>query len=107
MQEQVERTTWANQNPRTEFPSALARVLIVDDEPDVCEAIRLVLSDEGYAAVAETCPQRAFERFETEEFDLVVTDVAMAALNGLDLCAKITKVRPRLPVILITGRASL
>ncbi len=84
-----------------------ARVLVVDDEPDACEALRQVLSSEGYDATPETSALRALERIAVEEFDLVVSDVTMQELNGLDLCRHLVEARPGLPVILVTGRGTM
>jgi two-component system response regulator HydG len=80
---------------------------VVDDEPDACEALRQVLASEGYDAVAETSARRAIERLATEDFDLVMTDVTMQEMNGLDLCRHVVEARPGMPVILVTGRGTM
>jgi two-component system response regulator HydG len=80
---------------------------VVDDEPDACEALRQVLASEGYDAIAETSARRAIERLATEDFDLVLTDVTMQEMNGLDLCRHVVEARPGMPVILVTGRGTM
>jgi DNA-binding NtrC family response regulator len=87
--------------------TAPPRILVVDDEPDACEAFRLVLEQEGYRTTAETSPRSALEKLATEMFDLVLTDVSMAEMNGLDLCREIVGTRPGMPVILVTGKGSM
>ncbi len=84
-----------------------ARVLVVDDEPDACEALCQVLSSEGYDATRETSPLRALERVAAEEFDLVMSDVTMQEMSGLDLCRHVVGAQARMPVILITGRGTM
>jgi len=88
-------------------PPSIARILVVDDEPDACEVLRQALSSEGYAATAETSALRALERVGSEEFDLVVSDVTMKEMNGLDLCRHLVAVRAGMPVILVTGRGTM
>lgn len=95
----------ANSSARTD--QERRRVLVVDDEFDACETLRLLLENEGYETVAETSPRRALAKLAQEKFDLVLTDITMAEMNGLDLCAKMLELRPLLAVILVTGRASM
>jgi DNA-binding NtrC family response regulator len=83
------------------------RILVVDDEPDICELIRQILESEGYDATPETSAIGALERIAKQEFDLVLSDVMMAGLNGLDLCRHIGEKRPGMPVILVTGRGNM
>lgn len=87
--------------------SGAPRILVVDDEADACEALRLVLENRGYAAVGETSPRRALDRLVTQSFDLVVTDVSMAELDGLVFCQQVNQTRLGLPVILVTGKGTM
>jgi two-component system, NtrC family, response regulator HydG len=87
--------------------NAPPRILIVDDEPDACELLRQVLESEGYEAVPETSASSALERIAKQDFDLVLSDVVMAEMDGLDLCRQIIETRPEVPVILLTGRGSM
>jgi len=87
--------------------TAPLRILVVDDEPDACEAFRRVLEGAGYSAASETSASSALERITTEDFDLVLTDVAMAEMNGLELCRKAVEARPGTPVIVVTGQGSM
>jgi two-component system response regulator HydG len=103
MQEQIAPTNTAS----LRAPASTARILVVDDEADACEALRQVLVSEGYEAAAETSGLRALERVVAEEFDLVVSDVTMQEMNGLDLCRHLVEARPGLPVILVTGRGTM
>src|SRR6187399_3002904 len=84
-----------------------ARILVVDDEPDACEALRQVLVSEGYDAIGETSAHRALEKARAEDFDLVLSDVSMREMNGVDLCRHLVQARPGVPVILVTGRGTM
>lgn len=98
----------AHLNARSPAPAGKrARVLVVDDEPDACESLRLLLEMEGYEATAETSPHSALVKVAEGTFDLVLTDIKMAEMDGLKLCKSMLQARPLLPVILVTGRASL
>jgi two-component system, NtrC family, response regulator HydG len=88
-------------------PLTRPHVLVVDDEPDACELVRQVLESEGYSATSETSPHGALEKIATRDFDLVLTDVAMKEMNGLELCRSIVRTRPGLPFIVVTGQGSM
>ena len=82
-------------------------ILVVDDEPDVCELMRHLLEGEGYAVSTETTAPGALERIVGQTYELVLTDVTMPEMDGIDLCQKVAGVRPGLPIVLITGRADM
>jgi DNA-binding NtrC family response regulator len=98
----------AHRASKTLPPAFVApRILVIDDEPDACEALRQVLVSEGYDATGETSPRRALEKIGAEDFDLVLSDVSMREMNGIDLCRHLVAARPGIPVILITGRGTM
>ena len=100
--------TGSGQEDRTES-GALAggkeRVLIVDDEKDLVAMYRRGLESLGYTV--ETCEdgQQALERItrDPDRYDIVVTDMTMPRLTGLELIGQVRRIRPDLPVILCTG----
>ena len=65
------------------------RLLIVDDDPGVVDYLIEMLEQQGYAVQGLTSPQRALDRIAEDRFDLVITDVEMPAMRGLDLMAAI------------------
>jgi signal transduction histidine kinase/CheY-like chemotaxis protein len=85
--------------------SGRGRILLVDDEEGIVTWMKKALQKLGYEVVSMTGSQDALDRFnETPgEFDLVVTDMSMPRMNGLELARQITLVRPDVPVILCTG----
>jgi DNA-binding response OmpR family regulator len=82
------------------------RVLVVDDEVELVQTLIERLQLRGIDAEGATTGSEAMERLEGREFDVVVLDVKMPGIDGLDLLRKIKKLRPTLNVILLTGRGS-
>jgi len=83
----------------------MGTILIVDDDKMVVDMERLMLQLQGYAVVAETDPVRALERFRSQPdfFDLVITDLEMPSMSGIDFSRKLKAVLPAIPIILLTG----
>ena len=82
-------------------------VFLVDDEPDVCKAVGITLERASYQSQTFTSPLAALDALEHNPCDLFVCDVKMAELNGLDLLRLVRKVRPELPVIVLTAYADV
>ncbi len=78
-------------------------VLVVDDEAIVCEVIRDGLREAGVQCVTVTSPQQARELLTNGQFDVLITDIAMPEISGLDLLEFIHQSIPECKVILITG----
>lgn len=83
--------------------SARARILAVDDEAAICEILKEFLKVENHDVVTFTDPRKAIEAFSGEPFDLVITDLGMAPLNGWDVLKAVKRIRPRTRTILLTG----
>ncbi len=85
----------------------LKRILVVDDEPEMAKVIEQALLRRGYAASKEYDADSAWERLEREDFDVVVTDINMHGMNGIELTARIARSRQDVPVIVITAFGSI
>ena len=83
------------------------RLLVVDDEPDACELMRLLLEDAGYRVTTAPSAQSALESVVSHAYDLVLADVSMPETDGIVLCQKIAAIRPGLPIVLTTGQADM
>ena len=83
------------------------RVLLVDDDPELCELLDVTLGKRGFDVIAVTDPAAALDVLRSTPLDVVVTDLNMPGLPGTDLCARVTSLRPDLPVIVITAFGSL
>lgn len=81
------------------------RILVVDDEPDVGDTVKMFLNLDGHEVETSNSSQEALTRFESGRFDLVFTDFAMPGMNGHQLAAAIKAVAPDQPIIMITGHA--
>ena len=83
------------------------RVLVVDDEREMCEAIAAGLAPRGYDVHWETSAEAAIATLGGDETDVVLTDLNMAGMDGLALCQRIVTSRPDVPVVVITAFGSL
>jgi len=83
------------------------RVLIVDDEQSMCELIDAALARRGYQTDWRTSADQAFELLEGQDYDVVLTDISMRDMNGLELCERIVNMRPDVPVVLVTAFGSM
>jgi two-component system response regulator HydG len=87
--------------------SGNGRVLIVDDERDQCELMKTVLARQGLNAEARTSALEALELAAREDFDVVLTDLGMTEMSGLELCERLLGTRPDLIVVVVTGQGSM
>src|SRR5262245_38941072 len=99
----------ARNSPSTSPPGegVRRRVLVVDDERGVCELLSTGLRKKGYDVAFRTSGQEAFDLLCAEDFDVVVTDLTMRGMNGLELCQRVAENRPDVPVVVITAFGSL
>ncbi|HET7747676.1 MAG TPA: sigma-54 dependent transcriptional regulator [Vicinamibacteria bacterium] len=84
-----------------------ARVLVIDDEPDMAESVRLILQRAGYQAQVETDARRGLATVQAERPDLVVTDIRMPEMSGIQLIEAMKARQLTIPVIVLTGFASV
>jgi CheY-like chemotaxis protein len=79
------------------------RVLLVDDEPDICMIYQMVLEDAGYECVSYTDPVKALKDFRIDYYDLILLDIKMPILNGFEFCKKIREVDKTAHIVFITA----
>ena len=84
----------------------MTHVLVVDDELSMREFLKILLEKEGYSVSVAPEAATALEIVETEDINLVITDIRMPGMSGLDLLAEIKHRSHDLPVIMITAFAS-
>jgi DNA-binding NtrC family response regulator len=84
-----------------------AKVLIVDDDTSMCELLAEGLTQQGYDARWKASGQEALAEIELRSFDVVLTDINMRDMNGLELCQRATEAHPELPVLVITAFGSM
>jgi len=78
------------------------QVLLVEDNPDVEAATQAVLASMG-CAVSCAAPETALQLLATQDFELLLTDVVMPGMDGIELAARVRAAHPLLPVVLISG----
>lgn len=83
------------------------RLLIVDDEGPMLTAMLIVLRLYGFQAEGERTVASALARFAAEDWDVVLTDLAMPGRNGEELAAEIKQLNPRMPIVLMTGMSKV
>jgi DNA-binding NtrC family response regulator len=84
-----------------------AHILIVDDDPNMCQLIEKDLRRRGMEARWCTSGAEAFATLEQDRFDAVLTDLQMPGMSGLELCERVVANRPDVPVVVITAFGSL
>jgi EAL domain-containing protein (putative c-di-GMP-specific phosphodiesterase class I) len=82
-------------------------ILVVDDEPALLRAISRVLTEKGYNVVCERDGEAALATFRTREFDVIVTDIAMPQMDGIQLLRQLREHDADVPVVLITGEPAV
>ena len=78
-------------------------VLIVDDEPDMCWAMRHILQEKGYPSRTALTGEDALKCVETEHFHLIFLDAKLPDMEGLDLAARIREVDPSARIVIVSG----
>ena len=79
------------------------RILLVDDEPDICMVYQMVLEDAGYECIPYTDPVKALKEFRPNYYDVILLDIKMPVLNGFELCKMIREIDKTVHIIFITA----
>ena len=80
-------------------------VLVVDDDPIVRDLLTRILNREGFTVVTTDCVNAAIDAMTSTRFRVVISDIEMPDRNGLELLQHIRQNAPRVPVLMITGKA--
>src|SRR3954470_18900111 len=83
------------------------RILVIDDERSILDTIQILLKSEGYDVVTSQNGREALDDFDAIAPDIVLTDIRMPAITGLEVLAAVQERDPKVPVILMTAQASL
>lgn len=89
--------------PTDMYESPKANVLAVDDDPLLLELLVVYLEDLGYGVIAESSPIHGLKRINDAKIDVLVTDIHMPELNGLELARRARETQPDLPIVFISG----
>ncbi len=83
------------------------KILVVDDDPAMCDMIKLDARRRDFDAVICTSADAALRKLQAEEFDCILTDLNMPGVNGIEFCEKAHSLRPEIPVVVMTAFGSL
>jgi len=79
------------------------RILIVDDDPDICDSLAMLLRIEGYNVDETSDSQQAANLIEKDIYDVCLFDYKMKGLNGIDLLKRTKNVNPECSVFIVSG----
>jgi two-component system response regulator HydG len=83
------------------------RVLVVDDDASMRELLGAELASRGYEPSLESSPERVLESLQQRTVDVVVTDLRMDGIDGVELCDRIVAAHPGVPVVVLTAHGSM
>jgi len=103
----IEEELPAEKKKEDELPTGNERILLVDDDPSIVSMIRQMLERLGYIVTSMTDSTAVLEEFKSrpDDFDLVITDMAMPNMSGDQLAAQLIIVREDIPILLCTGHS--
>jgi DNA-binding NtrC family response regulator len=83
------------------------RILVVDDEPDICEITKIMLQRGGFTVDTLSDPTQAIDRLKEEQYHLVILDLRMPVLDGTEVLKRIRRLDTDLPVIITTAHPTV
>ncbi|PWV98086.1 response regulator receiver domain-containing protein [Hoeflea marina] len=83
----------------------MARILIAEDESSLRVFVARALRLDGHETVEAADGAEALDHIVSEEFDLLLSDIRMPVMDGIELAMEVAKLRPALPILLMTGYA--
>ena len=81
------------------------KVMVVDDEPDTIDLVKLILESEGIEVIGASSGSECLDSIEKEDPDAVLLDIMMPDMNGWETFHKIKEIDPRLPVAMLTVKS--
>ena len=92
-----------NENLETAETEKKTRILIVEDEKRIARFLQIELEHEGFETEREENGRRAFERIVQEDYDLVLLDVMLPGMDGMEVCRRVREIS-NLPIIMLTAK---
>lgn len=85
----------------------MAKILLIDDEPEVLRATKMVLQLDGHEVELQSTSHNAVDRILKGDFDLAIVDLMMPIVSGEDVLAQVKRALPQFPIILLSGSADM
>lgn len=92
-----------NSSKLEEQPMSLGKILVVDDDKNICELLRLYLEKEGYSVILSHDGEEAIVKFNALNPDMVLLDIMLPSLDGWQVCREIRK-KSNVPIIMLTAK---
>ncbi len=80
-------------------------ILLVEDDPHITELLELHLNSSSFHIISCTDGEAAMRKLETESVDLVILDIMLPGINGMEVCKQIRKTKSELPIIMLTSKS--
>src|SRR5512141_1605450 len=84
----------------------MAKILLIEDDPSTASAVRKVLLSEGYVVDLAERGDEGLAQAKARPFDLVLTDLKLPGLSGMELIAELHRVKPKLPILMMTAHGT-
>jgi DNA-binding NtrC family response regulator len=89
------------------FPARMkSRILLIEDDSGITVTLQRLLANEGYEVAVEKRGDSGLARARAEDFDVVLSDLKLPGLSGLDLVRELHEAKPRLPIVLMTAHGT-
>lgn len=80
-------------------------ILLVEDDPQITELLELHLNSSSFQIMSCTDGESALQKLETEHIDLVILDIMLPGINGMEVCKQMRKSKSELPIIMLTSKS--
>lgn len=90
--------------PSTPHRAPASKILVVDDNKGVVEFLKILLSKHGFTVVCAGSRRECLETVQSQPVDLIILDVMMPVMDGLEVCRVLKRIAPSVPIILLTAR---
>lgn len=82
------------------------KILLIEDEPDIAELIKIHLSDAGYLTIHAASGEQGMDKFIKDVPDLVVLDIMLPGMDGLQVCKQIRRQNEQIPLLMLTAKST-
>lgn len=83
----------------------MKKVLVVEDDPDISQLIRIHLADQGYGITVKNNGKQGFEEAHSESYDLIILDVMLPEMDGIAVCQRLRALDNFTPILMLTARS--